>query len=156
MPEDRPLAPEECERSAGAGGLRARAIADLSAEFGESAWFRPADALYGKAELARLRWDWPAAEEGMRAVLAADPLYARAWLALAQVAYARLDFAGAAEAATKALEGHKGLAAAYRVRSQALFYRAEGVKGAREAGPGCPKGVRPAASGVVQLLSPPW
>jgi len=67
-------------------------------------------------------------------VLAADPLYARAWLALAQVAYARLDFAGAAEAATRALEGHKGLAAAYRVRSQALFYRAEGSKGVREAG----------------------
>ena len=131
-PGDRPLAPEECERAAGIVELRERAAADLSAEFGESAYFRPADGMYGKAELARLRWDWPTAEKGLHAVLAADPLHARAWLALARAAYWQLDFQGAAEHASNALEHHKGLTEAYRVRSQALFWRAQTAKGSAE------------------------
>ncbi len=132
LPEENPLAPEECEKAAGLTELRARAEADLSAEFGESAYYRPVDGLYGKAELERLRWNWAAAEKGLRAVLEMDPLHARAWLALAQTAYWRLEFVRAADLASEAIERHKGLAAAYRIRSQALFWRAQSTKSAPE------------------------
>ncbi len=124
-PDDEPLAPEECEQAAGAGGLREQAIADLSAPFGESAYFRPVDALFGRAELARIRWQWAEAEAGLQEVIARDPLHARAWLSRATIAYLRGDFAAAENACAQALAKHRGLGAAWRTRSQALFWMAQ-------------------------------
>ncbi|MBI3270447.1 MAG: protein kinase [Planctomycetes bacterium] len=131
-PEDAPAAPEESEREAGSAELRAQAIADLSVAVGETAYFRPVDARFGKAELARLRWDWAKAEAELRGVLASEPLYARAWLALALMANLRLDREHAEEFASQALAQHKGLGAAWRVRSHARFWRAEAANAPAE------------------------
>jgi len=107
------------------GAVRRAAIADLSAEVGASPYVREADALFGRAELERMRWNWAAAEAGYRKVLAAEPLYVAAEVALAKLAWARQDYEGALEHANLAATRHQGLGEAFLMRGRAYFERSE-------------------------------
>jgi len=102
--------------------LRKQAIADLSVEIGRSAYFKPVHSLFGRAELHRLRWEFAPATARYREVIAAEPLYYQAHLALARMALLRTQHQAAITHATHAIDKHKGHGPSYLVRGSARFW----------------------------------
>ncbi|MBI3099233.1 MAG: protein kinase [Planctomycetes bacterium] len=128
-PESGPVAPpsgDELEAMSPAlAALKKAAEDDLSKQQGVSAHFRPVDADYGRAELARLRWQWDVAIPALERVLVEDPLYTRARLALVQAEMFRSNHEAAVGRADEALKRHAGSGEAYYWRGRALFLLAE-------------------------------
>ncbi len=99
--------------------LRQLAAADLSVDVGESSILKPIDGAFGQAELARLVGENDRAREALQAILDEEPLYFRASLSLATLALEAGDWNAALQRATEAIERHRGLTAAYALRSRA-------------------------------------
>ncbi|MCE9581984.1 MAG: protein kinase [Planctomycetes bacterium] len=105
--------------------LRAEALSDLTAEIGQSSYFRQADALYGKAELARARGEEAAAAALLKDVLELDPAHTQAMVAMSKI---ELEAGRPAEAeswATRAAERDLGDPEPLLVRARAIFRRWE-------------------------------
>lgn len=105
----------------GLGELKRRAEADLAVTVGESAYFRPIDGRYGRAELARLRWEFDAAIRELEAILTQEPLYIRARLSMTKAAMFQRKYAEAIEHASAAIAAHKGLGEAHYWRGRATY-----------------------------------
>ena len=104
--------------------LRERAAADFDAPVGQSPYFRQADALCGRAELAWARGDSREAEAGLKRALEADPLHVRALLSLASLAVEAGRHPDALAHADAAIDRHRGCAEAYVRRADAFLSRA--------------------------------
>jgi tetratricopeptide (TPR) repeat protein len=104
--------------------LREAAMADLSVTIGRSAYFREADAAYGRAELEALSGGFAKNVEIMERVVAADPLNVRALCALARDAASDNQLQKARDLATRAIEIHRGFGEAYYLRGQ-VYYNAQ-------------------------------
>ena len=103
--------------------LRTRALERLAAPVGQSPFYRPAEADFGRAELARLRWEWDAARQGYERTLAAESLFVAAHVGLARLELFRTDAAAAEAHATRAIARDAGYAPAYLVRAEARWQR---------------------------------
>jgi len=122
--EPRPENVEELERQhPDLAELRRAAVGDLSVEVGKSSYFKEADGLYGKAELARLRGDVATARDGLERVLLKEPLHSKARLALARLDLIQGRIDSAFGHVNRAVDGHKGFSAAYVLRAS-MFVRA--------------------------------
>ncbi len=107
--------------------LRQKARQDLSVEVGQSSYFRPADGLFGKAQLAETEGAKRAAAELYRKVFAADPSYVRA---LSALAYLEIEAGALDEAvahAGEAIRKHQGLGPAYLARCDARLIKARAL-----------------------------
>lgn len=107
------------------GRLREAAIADLAVRVNESRYVREVDVRFGRAELARIRWEWETARREYRAILDAEPLYAPACLGLAKIGRDQQDWAAAIAEASRAIEIHRGFGEAFLVRGDARFWKLE-------------------------------
>ncbi len=105
--------------------LRERALRDLSVETGQSSYFKRADGLLGRAEVARLTNQTARARGLYREVLELEPRHVGALLSQAFDAYAEGALDRAIELATKALEAHRGHGSGWYQRSYYHFWKAE-------------------------------
>jgi hypothetical protein len=125
--------------------LRTRAVEDLSAPVVAGAYAKESDALFGRAQLARLRGDPPqAAVDLLTEATRLAPLHAESIALLSRIAEETGYVDDALRYATKAIGYHNGLAEAYLARclaetakaAQAPPRRAGAVAAARPAGRG--------------------
>jgi serine/threonine-protein kinase len=114
--------------------LRAQAVADLSAQVGESSYFKKVDGLFGKAELARIQGRLAESRAQLEQILELEPLYAPAWVSLAWVAAAQGRPDEAIERAGGAIERYRGWAPAYRARAAGHALKADAASDPAERG----------------------
>ena len=113
--------------------LRQEALADLSTDPGKAAYFRGADAIFGRAELARSCGEKEKARQLLKDVLARDPAHVKAMSAMAKLELEEWDLENAEQWATRAAERHLGDPEAFLVRARVLFRISEDDPGSPDA-----------------------
>jgi eukaryotic-like serine/threonine-protein kinase len=111
---------------------RKKVEADLSVPVKASSYFRPADILLGKAELARLRQRLAEAAQFLDQAAAEDSQHVGVLLSRARLAKDNRDLKSAVDFAKRASKSHKGLSEFARTAADLLVDRSEELKDIRE------------------------
>lgn len=100
---------------------------DLSVEVGQSSYFRAVDAIYGKAELARIRGDRELALDSLDRVIESEPLYVPAWVSRGAIALGDGRWHDAVRDASAAIDRHRGASTAYITRAVARLWLSDDI-----------------------------
>jgi len=114
---------EDIQRHAPLRELRRLIVDDLSAAAGTSSYFHATDALYGRAELARIQWRPDQAESLLRQILEKEPLHAEACISLAYILTYTRRLDEAEEMCARASKANRGLRRAFSARATLLLER---------------------------------